>query len=174
MMNSAPSLKAKAAAELELRRRRQQETTPLTVTDLRILDKRQQLIPLTLNRAQADFIANRTGRDLILKARQLGFSTVIQADIFTSAVNTTVSAGVLAHDDDTTQKLRRMQQIRYRITGSPCAPSITPRKRGIRPRNPLSTSGQLAVGKRDAAVPIIAFTVLKWRFGLMHAQSWPV
>lgn len=113
MMNSAPSLKAKAAAELELRKRRQQVDSPLTLADLRILDKRQQLIPLSLNRAQADYAANRTGRDLILKARQLGFSTFIQADIFTSAVNGTISAGVLAHDDDTTQKLRRMQQRYY-------------------------------------------------------------
>jgi hypothetical protein len=49
-----------------------------------ILDKSRRQAPLIWNRAQQHFHANRTGRDLILKARQLGFSTYIQGEMFRS------------------------------------------------------------------------------------------
>lgn len=75
---------------------------------LRILSKQQQLVPYQPNRAQRHFLEHRTGRDLLVKARQLGFSTCIQADMFEQAITRTVSGATLAHDDATTQKLRRM------------------------------------------------------------------
>lgn len=76
---------------------------------LKILDKKKQLVPFRFNNAQAHFMRNRTGRDLILKARQLGFSTAVQGEMFRRAITTTVTAMTMAHDDQTTQKLRRMQ-----------------------------------------------------------------
>lgn len=75
---------------------------------LRILDKRKRLVPLSWNRAQAHFHAHRTGRDLVLKARQLGFSTYIQGEMFRRTVTETRATITMAHDDDTTQKLREM------------------------------------------------------------------
>lgn len=75
---------------------------------LRILDKQQQLIPYVPNVIQSHYLAHRTGRDLILKPRQVGISTCIQADMFQSAITKTVMGATLAHDDETTQKLRRM------------------------------------------------------------------
>ncbi|CAK0770234.1 conserved hypothetical protein [Gammaproteobacteria bacterium] len=78
------------------------------VTFLRILDKNKKLVPLQLNKAQRDFHQHRTGRDLILKARQLGFSTYVQAELFRRAVTSTRTTMTMAHDDETTQKLRRM------------------------------------------------------------------
>ena len=75
---------------------------------LRILDKEKNLVPLVWNAAQADFHANRTGKDLILKARQLGFSTYVQGEIFRRTVTSTRTTITLAHDAETTQKLRRM------------------------------------------------------------------
>jgi hypothetical protein len=75
---------------------------------LKILDKKKRLIPFRWNRMQADFHANRTGRDLVLKARQLGSTTCIQGEMFRRTVTETRTTITLAHDDDTTQKLRIM------------------------------------------------------------------
>jgi hypothetical protein len=75
---------------------------------LRILDKGNNLVPFRWNKAQAHFHANRTGRDLILKARQLGFSTLIQGEMFRREVTTSRTTITLAHDADTTTKLRIM------------------------------------------------------------------
>jgi hypothetical protein len=77
-------------------------------TFLRILDKEGRIVPLRYNRAQRHYLAHRTPRDLILKARQHGFSTVVQAEFFRLETTSTQVSTTLAHDDDTTQKLRRM------------------------------------------------------------------
>jgi hypothetical protein len=75
---------------------------------LRILDKEKNLVPFRWNKAQRHFHEHRTGRDLILKARQLGFSTYEQGEMFRRAVTSTRTTMTMAHDDETTQKLRRM------------------------------------------------------------------
>lgn len=80
---------------------------------LHILTKDDRLVPYTPNRAQLHFRANRTGRDLVLKARQLGLSTEIQAEAFVLAVTTTSRQATLAHDLKTTQMLRRMANRFY-------------------------------------------------------------
>lgn len=80
---------------------------------LRILDKDKNLVPFKWNKAQAHFHANRTGRDLILKARQLGFSTYTQGEMFRRTVTSTQTTITLAHDAETTQKLRRMADRFY-------------------------------------------------------------
>lgn len=77
-------------------------------TFLRILNKDKRLVRFRWNKAQAHFHAHRTGRDLILKARQLGFSTYIQGELFRREVTSTRTSITLAHDTETTQKLRRM------------------------------------------------------------------
>lgn len=76
---------------------------------LKILDKQKNLVPLNYNLAQRHFMDNRTGRDIILKARQLGFSTAIQGELFRRSITQTTTAITMAHDDGTTQKLRRIQ-----------------------------------------------------------------
>lgn len=75
---------------------------------LRILDKNKALVPFAWNKAQKHFHANRTGRDLVLKARQLGFSTYLQGEMYRRTVTSTRTTMTMAHDDETTQKLRRM------------------------------------------------------------------
>lgn len=80
---------------------------------LKIQDKNKQLVPFKWNKAQADFQANRTGRDLILKARQLGFSTVIQGEMFRRTVTSTRATMTISHEDKTTQLLRRMADRFY-------------------------------------------------------------
>jgi len=113
MMNSAPSQKAKirAAAILELRRRAAEgeiKTAPLTFDDLSIVNKHNKRVTFNLNRAQQHYYDHRTGRDLILKARQLGMSAFIEGDCTLEACNETARIAILAHDDRTTQALRRM------------------------------------------------------------------
>lgn len=80
---------------------------------LKIQDKQKKLTPFKWNKAQAHFHANRTGRDLILKARQLGFSTYIQGEMFRRTVTETRTTITLAHDADTTAKLRLMADRFY-------------------------------------------------------------
>jgi len=109
-MNYAPSLKVKAAALLELRRRAAQ-SRPVALTDLHIMTKQRRIEKLKPNRIQRHLLDNLTGRDLVLKSRQVGASTVIEADNFCAALNGTERIAVIAHDDDTTQKMRDMQQL---------------------------------------------------------------
>jgi hypothetical protein len=95
-----------------------ERTTPSLQYDevfasLKIMDKRDEIVPFTRNRAQEHFAQHCTGRDLLLKARQLGFSTDIQGQAITRAVTSTIRCATLAHDTETTQKLRRMAERFY-------------------------------------------------------------
>jgi hypothetical protein len=82
-------------------------------TFLRVQDKDKRLVPLRLNAAQRDYLARRTGRDIVLKARQLGFSTLIQALFFKRCVTSTQTALTMCHLDATTQALRRVVERFY-------------------------------------------------------------
>lgn len=82
-------------------------------TRLWIQDKQKQRRRLELNAAQLDYLNNHTHRDIILKARQLGFSTLVQADFLRMAVGQSVGTMTLSHDDDSTQRLRRMADFYY-------------------------------------------------------------
>ena len=73
-----------------------------------ILDKNDQLVRYVPNRVQLEFRKNRTSRDLVLKARQHGMSTEIQAHHFVQSITRRVRSATLAHDDVGTQFLRRM------------------------------------------------------------------
>lgn len=80
---------------------------------LKILDKKKELKPFIWNKAQAHLYQNLTGRDLVLKARQLGTSTFRQGEMFRRTVTSTQTTITLAHDAETTQKLRRMADRFY-------------------------------------------------------------
>jgi len=73
-----------------------------------VQNKAGEIVPLVLNRAQRHLIANLTGRDIVLKARQLGMSTVIQAKLFYEQMRGNARTYTLCHDDDLTSTLRRM------------------------------------------------------------------
>lgn len=65
----------------------------------RIKDKSGRTIPFVMNEDQAEFLDNRHGMDVVLKARQKGFTTVIQLDMLDDCLflpNT--AAGVIAHN----------------------------------------------------------------------------
>jgi hypothetical protein len=64
-----------------------------------IKDKTGAKVPFRMNADQEDFILNRHGLDVILKARQRGFTTVIQLDMLDDCLFTSnLSAGVIAHN----------------------------------------------------------------------------
>lgn len=65
----------------------------------KVKDKTGHIVPFKMNEDQANFINNRHGLDLILKARQKGFTTVIQLSMLDDCLfcpNT--AAGVIAHN----------------------------------------------------------------------------
>ena len=80
---------------------------------LKILNKEKELVPFKWNKAQRHFHANRTGHDLILKARQLGFTTQVQGELFRRAVTRTTNSLTLTHLGDATSKLRMMADRFY-------------------------------------------------------------
>lgn len=80
---------------------------------LLVQDKAQRFVPLRYNRAQRHFLSNRTSRDLVLKARQLGFSTAIQAELFRLYTTAPESVLVMSDTSDNTTIFRRMVQGFY-------------------------------------------------------------
>lgn len=82
---------------------------------LTIKNKRSQLGYLIPNAAQLDFYHNMTGRDLILKARQLGFSTFVQGYYYKRVTTEmALNAVTISHDRVSTAKLREKFKLFYR------------------------------------------------------------
>lgn len=80
---------------------------------LKVKSKNMTIVPFDFNAAQLDFYRNRTGRDIILKARQHGFSTLLQARKFKLSLTQSFSGITLSDTDDNTQKLRWISQRFY-------------------------------------------------------------
>lgn len=89
------------------------ELETFTPNWLYIIDKENSKRRLKLNKVQRAIHHNTRGRDIILKPRQKGVSTYIQALLFKLAITQSVNTATLAHDDDTTQRLRRMADFYY-------------------------------------------------------------
>lgn len=61
-----------------------------------VVDKNARVVPFRPNRAQRDFMDNIHGTDIILKARQLGFSTLIEIIILDACMwNKNIAAGII-------------------------------------------------------------------------------
>jgi hypothetical protein len=64
-----------------------------------IKNKQGKKEPFKLNKHQEQFIGSRHGMDIVLKARQLGYTTVIQLDMLDDCLFIpNLSAGVIAHN----------------------------------------------------------------------------
>lgn len=64
-----------------------------------IKDKQGRKVPFRMNEHQEQFLSDRHGMDVVLKARQLGYTTVIQLDMLDDCLFTpNLSAGVIAHN----------------------------------------------------------------------------
>lgn len=84
---------------------------------LYIQDKDDQIVPFIPKPAQVDFYRKIQESDsrfhLLVKARQMGFSTLIQAWQFHEVCIRPLRAVTMAHDSDTTSKLRQMAKLYY-------------------------------------------------------------
>lgn len=78
-----------------------------------VQNKRGRIVPLRLKPAQLALVQALTGRDLVLKARQLGMSTAIQAWLFYQQMKGTARTSTLCHEDELTSTLRRMSDLFY-------------------------------------------------------------
>ena len=100
---------------------------------LKIRDKKAQIIDFRLNSAQCklyDAIARQYSegkpiRAIILKARQMGFSTLTEAMIFKDTVTqANLSAGIVAHESTATDNLFRMSKRYYDLLDEDIKPAI--------------------------------------------------
>lgn len=80
---------------------------------LMIRDDSRKLIPFRYNRAQRHFMANRTKRDLNLKPRQLGYSTLYQGEFKRLEWTRPCSTLTMADTDMNTAKMRRISNRFY-------------------------------------------------------------
>lgn len=92
---------------------------------LMVQDKAGEIVPLVLNRAQRELVRRLSGRDIVLKARQLGMSTVIQAWLFYQQMRGRARTSTLCHEDELTSTLRRMTDLFY----NSLLPTVQPERR---------------------------------------------
>ena len=100
---------------------------------MKIQTKRAQLEPFVLNRAQrrvwesvkSDLEAGRPVRKYILKARQLGFSTLIQALAYWwVSLRANQTAMVAAHEDEAASSLFQKSNVFYRMVPEELRPMV--------------------------------------------------
>lgn len=165
---------------------------------LMIRSKDGRIVPLRLNGAQDRLYAKiaqqyREGkpiRIIILKARQLGFSTFVEAVIFKrTATNSNVSSLVVAHREDSTAALFRMNKIFYDRLPEPIKPMISasnaqelvfenpdknPIKRmknpGLNSRIRCNTAGGTGVGRGETFQNVHASEFAFWRGNIL--ETW--
>jgi hypothetical protein len=79
---------------------------PKAIAKFDIVNKEGQSVPFVLNKEQQQFVDNMTGRDVILKARQIGFSSLILGIFTLDFLLKSNSRGVIiSHDQNSSQKL---------------------------------------------------------------------
>lgn len=78
---------------------------PLRVSNLyKIKDKNSQQVVFKRNRAQRDFHTNRTNRNIVLKSRQLGFTTDACIDSLDDTIfNKNFDSLIISYDKETTE-----------------------------------------------------------------------
>ncbi len=80
---------------------------------LKIQDTTMATVPLVYNFFQVDYLRKRSSRDLILKPRQLGFTTAIQAEFRRYEWTRASRTLTLGKDDENTTDLRAMADFYY-------------------------------------------------------------
>ncbi len=166
---------------------------------LMIRTKSGRIVPLRLNRAQRRLYDTITKlykegkpiRIIILKARQLGFSTFVEAVIFKrTATAPNVNSLVVAHREDSTAALFRMNKLFYDYLPDPVKPMISasnaqelvfenPEKNPVkRAKNPglnsrirCNTAGGSGVGRGDTFQNIHASEFGFWRGNILDTWS---
>jgi len=80
-----------------------------------ISNKKGEIVPFVLNKAQIDLLETSTGRDIILKARQLGFSSLILAVLTCDFIfKDNQRCVVVSHETEATQRL--LDRVKFYIS----------------------------------------------------------
>jgi len=97
---------------LESRTARVSDPRPWIEANLWIRTKARQVVPFLLNWAQADYYGYRTPWDIILKPRQLGFTTLVSGLFFADTILRPNTTSVLvAHDYDSSELIFRIVRL---------------------------------------------------------------
>ena len=100
---------------------------------LKIKDKNSKIIPFILNKPQQELYnkikqlkkEHKPVRIIILKARQMGFSTLTEAILFKEvATRHNVNAGIITHEAKATNNLFAMSKLYYDNLPEPIKPAI--------------------------------------------------
>ena len=144
-------------------------------TFLQIRNKAAQIVPFKLNRAQrivmdiieADIKTGKPLRYIVLKARQMGLSTLFEGLIFQDEANNENKIGlILAHEDTASQNLFAMSKLYYEMLPDEIRPmkkysngkvlsfenpeadeSLKKNDPGLRSRITIATAGAGEVGR---------------------------
>jgi len=128
MTTPSPSMGRLIVARARELRRQSFDPRGWIETNLWIATKDQREIPLVFNAIQSDYYLNRTNRDLILKSRQVGITTVISALYFADCLLTSDTVSVMiAHDLESVERifsmvhlfLRRLPKAERQLVGEP-------------------------------------------------------
>ncbi|WP_113674071.1 hypothetical protein [Vallitalea guaymasensis] len=128
-----------------------------------IRTKKRTVIKLVFNPIQDKYWESKENRDIILKPRQLGFSTLILAEFFEATINNSnINTVIIAHTEDATRKLFNALQFMYknlddatkiRINGGSIEPKYGNRKEyyfeAINSRITIGTAGSTDFGRGD-------------------------
>jgi len=90
-----------------------------------IKGKNKKRVPFFLNPVQKDYMRNKTNRDIVLKARQHGFSTLILADFYCDTIfNEATKTKIVAHKREAAQELLENLKVMYWSTPPDMRPKL--------------------------------------------------
>ena len=129
---------------------------PSLIENLLYIDNKQGIVrPFKFNRVQRYFNENKSGRNIIIKARQVGVSSSILADMFTDCITVPhTSCAVVSHETRATQRLLDRVQFYYDTMQEP-RPEIGAESRSektfpnIHSSVYIGTAGARAFGRGD-------------------------
>lgn len=141
-----------------------------------IRTKDKKVVNLVFNPIQALYWMEKTLRDIILKPRQLGFSTLTIGRFFECVINEeNVTAVIIAHDADSTQKMFQAVQLMYerlpeakkeQLNGGKGKPKYGNRKEyffaGINSRIYVGTAGSDKFGRSQTINYLLCSEVAFW------------
>ena len=149
---------------------------------LKIKTKDSQILPFKLNKPQLKLydllkkqsLGGKPQRVIILKARQMGFSTLTEAILFKrTATKKNVNSGIIAHKDDATTNLFNMSKLYLNELPEPLKPQTRAsnakeiifdnrENTGLRSKIKCMTAGGDGVGRSDTFQNLHLSEVSSW------------
>lgn len=100
-------------------------TKPYIETFLSVKSKADGIVPFKLNRAQIKYLAQKSFRNVVLKARQMGISTIVLADFYVrTIVNEGVTTLLVAQKRDQAKVFLDTIKMFYELTPAEVRPIV--------------------------------------------------